>query len=184
MGLNGRSLGGYGAISVEAMPRTGDGPLIPYAGGFAGFIPYRMGGGGALAFRSRRTTAMQPVRSSFNLTSASGGMGSSMGSDSRLSLTSGPRGGKGAADRRDGAQLRNATRDDSTVQHGRHATEFRLPVPSAAKAGIVRWGDVYADAIGRTRRGPDDAIPWPVRNHHPEGPERDRRRVRDGLGAR
>lgn len=51
--LNGRSLGGYGAISAEAMSGPGENPLIPYAGGFAGFMPYRMkGGDGALAFRT------------------------------------------------------------------------------------------------------------------------------------
>jgi hypothetical protein len=73
--LTGRSLGGYGANSLEAMSRPGGGSLIPYAGGFGGFMPYRMAGGGTLAFRPRPGSTMDPVRSSFSLSSMSGGMG-------------------------------------------------------------------------------------------------------------
>ncbi len=89
---DGRSLGGYGAISGEAMSRTGDSPLIPYAGGFAGFMPYRMGGGGELVFQRRQTSAMAPVRSSFSLSSSAG----VMRAGSRSSLSSGPRPGMGS----------------------------------------------------------------------------------------
>jgi hypothetical protein len=135
--LNGRSLGGYGAISVEAMPRTGDSPLIPYAGGFAGFMPYRMGGGGALAFETRRTSAMALVRSSFSLSSASGGMGSG----SRLFLGSGPRIGRGSLT--SGMQTSLAMRQGTTrpismgVMPPRIGYPFRQPPrPGAATSGM------------------------------------------------
>ena len=40
-----RSLGGYGATSGNSMAGMGVGsPIIPYAGNFSGFMPYRMGG--------------------------------------------------------------------------------------------------------------------------------------------
>jgi hypothetical protein len=90
--LTGRSLGGYGATLAETMSRSGGSSLIPYAGGFGGFMPYRMAGGGALAFRPRPNSTMDPVRSSFSLSSMSGGMGSG----SRSFLTSRARGGMGS----------------------------------------------------------------------------------------
>ncbi len=89
--LTGRSLGGYGANSAGTMSGSGASPLIPYAGGFGGFMPYRMASGsGALGFRPRPT--MDPVRSSFSLSSMSGGMGSG----SRSFLTSKARSGMGS----------------------------------------------------------------------------------------
>src|SRR5437879_1802042 len=65
----GSSLGGYGAASTDAMPRAGGGPLIPYAGGFAGFMPYRVAGGGTMAFSARPGSRMSPTRGSFSLSS-------------------------------------------------------------------------------------------------------------------
>src|SRR3954447_5541421 len=77
---SGPALGGYGAISGEAMRPGGSSLLpIPYAGGFAGFMPYRMAGGGALAFRARPPAAMGPARTPFSLSSVSAGMSSGMG---------------------------------------------------------------------------------------------------------
>src|SRR5438105_4134795 len=92
---SGHSLGGYGAFSGVAMSRTGGGSLIPYAGGFAGFMPYRMAGGGELAFRAHASTAMGPVRTSFSLMSPSAGMGSDRGSSSRFFSSLGSRRGMG-----------------------------------------------------------------------------------------
>ena len=49
------SLGGYGgATRGNSMTSMGvGGPIIPYAGNFGGFMPYRMGGGSSLSFSSR-----------------------------------------------------------------------------------------------------------------------------------
>lgn len=41
MGGMGRSLGGYGGPAIESYYRSRGGALIPYGGGFGGFIPYR-----------------------------------------------------------------------------------------------------------------------------------------------
>ena len=57
----------------------GAGPVIPYAGSFGGFMPYRMGGGSALSVSSRDASAMGAARSSFRLSSGSAGMSSSSG---------------------------------------------------------------------------------------------------------
>jgi hypothetical protein len=73
-----RSLGGYGATSTSAMAGLGSSSLvIPYAGSFSGFMPYRMGSGGAsgLSLSSRGTAVMQSSRTSFSLAPMSGGMG-------------------------------------------------------------------------------------------------------------
>jgi hypothetical protein len=77
---SGPSLGGYGAMSGEAMRAGGGSPIpIPYAGGFAGFMPYRMAGSGAPAVRARPTSAMGPLRTSFSRSSVSSGMSSMSG---------------------------------------------------------------------------------------------------------
>ena len=63
-----RSLGGYGGSMPAAASGMGmSGPVIPYAGQFGGFMPYRMGGG-SLSFQSRgdvahdvRPDVVQPV---------------------------------------------------------------------------------------------------------------------------
>ena len=49
--------------------------MIPYAGSFGGFMPYRMsgGGGGGLSFSSRKTSVMDSSRTSFNLAPMSSG---------------------------------------------------------------------------------------------------------------
>jgi hypothetical protein len=75
------TLGGYGAASTYANPSMGGGGpmVIPYGGMFEGFMPSRMGGGSALAFRSRPTAAMGSARTSFSLAPMSGGMGAGAG---------------------------------------------------------------------------------------------------------
>ena len=135
---DGRSLGGYGAISVESMSRTGNSPLIPYAGGFAGFMPYRMGGGGALVYQTRRTSAMAPVRSSFSLSSASQRMGSNGGSV----LMSGPRSGMGllARPRRSSVGMQPPTSQSASmgVMPPRIGYPFRQPpTPGSPSSGMV-----------------------------------------------
>jgi hypothetical protein len=69
---------------------TGGGPIIPYAGNFGGFMPYRMGGGSSLSFSSRGTSAIGSTRTSFSLspmtgrmTSMPGGTGQSFGTGTR-----------------------------------------------------------------------------------------------------
>jgi hypothetical protein len=86
------------------MSRAGASALIPYAGGFAGFMPYRMAGdvGDTLAFRSRPRSMMGPVGSSFRLSAGSGGMGSG----SRPFLNSGARAGMGSLGMGMGSSLR------------------------------------------------------------------------------
>src|SRR5260370_753656 len=87
----GRSLGGYGGSMTGAGSGTGmSGPVIPYAGRFGGFMPYRMGGSGSLSFQSRGTSSMGSMRTSFSLTPMSGGM-SSMGSSGGMSQGFGAR---------------------------------------------------------------------------------------------
>jgi hypothetical protein len=49
------------------------GMLIPYAGSFGGFMPYRMGGG-SLSFTAPGTAAIGVARTSFRLSPIAGGM--------------------------------------------------------------------------------------------------------------
>jgi len=81
------------------------GPIIPYAGNFGGFMPYRMGGGSSLSFSSRGTSAMGPARTSFNfspmasgMTSMSGGMGQGLGARARTFSSFGLQGSMGLGD--------------------------------------------------------------------------------------
>jgi hypothetical protein len=76
------SLGGYGASPNNSMGGMDSGPIIPYAGNFGGFMPFRIGGGSTLSFQSRGASAMESTRNPFSLspmtggtTSMSGGMG-------------------------------------------------------------------------------------------------------------
>jgi hypothetical protein len=74
-----RSLGGYGATSTSAMSSMGSGsPMIPYAGSFGGFMPYRMAsnGGTSLSFSSRGSSVTDSSRTSLRLVPMSAGMGS------------------------------------------------------------------------------------------------------------
>jgi hypothetical protein len=74
------SLGGYGATASGSMAGVGaGGPIIPYAGNFGGFMPYRMGGGGSLSFQSRGASAMESTRTPFSLSPLTGGMTSMSG---------------------------------------------------------------------------------------------------------
>jgi len=70
------SLGGYGGSMTETGSGMGmSGPIIPYAGKFGGFMPYRMGAGGSLSFPSRSASALGSNRTSFSLSPMSGGTG-------------------------------------------------------------------------------------------------------------
>jgi hypothetical protein len=51
------------------------GPIIPYAGKFGGFMPYRMGASSSLSFPSRSASAPGSNRTSFSLSPMSSGMG-------------------------------------------------------------------------------------------------------------
>jgi hypothetical protein len=81
-----RSLGGYGAASAGATASMGSSsPMIPYAGSFGGFMPYRMSGGGdsGLSISTRGSSLMESPRSSFSLAPMSSGMGSGFGPRTR-----------------------------------------------------------------------------------------------------
>jgi hypothetical protein len=74
------SLGGYGAASSGSFAGMGgSGAIIPYAGNFGGFMPYRMGGGGSLSLSTRGTAVMGSPRTSFSLSPMSSGMSSRSG---------------------------------------------------------------------------------------------------------
>jgi hypothetical protein len=97
------SLGGYGAVPGNSMAGMGaGGPIIPYAGNFGGFMPYRMGGSSSLSFSSRGTSVMGSARTSFSLspmtggmTSMSGGMGQGFGARTRAFSSFGSQTGMG-----------------------------------------------------------------------------------------
>jgi hypothetical protein len=74
------------------------GPVIPYAGKFGGFMPYRMGGGGSLSFQTRGISPIASGRTSFSLSPMSGGMSSmsgGLGPGSRTFSSFGTQGGMG-----------------------------------------------------------------------------------------
>lgn len=79
----GGSLGGYGgSISSFDSGMGMGGPVIPYAGSFAGFMPYRMGGSSSLSLPRRGAPVIGAPRTSFSLAPMSRGMspmGSSLG---------------------------------------------------------------------------------------------------------
>jgi hypothetical protein len=77
-----RSLGGYGAAATSPMASMGSSsPMIPYAGSFGGFMPYRMGGGtsGPFTFSARGSSVLESTRTSFRLSRMSSGMGMGSG---------------------------------------------------------------------------------------------------------
>ncbi len=69
-------LGGYGGMTDTAPASMGSGgPIIPYGGSLGGFMPYRMGGGGAgISFGRRNSSATGSGRTSFRLSPIAGGM--------------------------------------------------------------------------------------------------------------
>jgi hypothetical protein len=82
-----RSLGGYGATATSSMASQGsNSPMIPYAGSFGGFMPYRMATGTSspLSFAPRASSALQSTRTSFRLSPMSSGMGMDSGLGSGL----------------------------------------------------------------------------------------------------
>ena len=97
------SLGGYGATPGNSMASTSGGdPVIPYAGSFGGFMPFRMGGGSSLSVSSRGTPVMASARTSFSLSpmpgaisSTSGGMGRGFGAPTRAFSSFGSQSGMG-----------------------------------------------------------------------------------------
>jgi hypothetical protein len=85
-----RSLGGYGAASAGATASMGSSsPMIPYAGSFGGFMPYRMnsGGGTGLSISTRGSSLMESSRTSFSLAPMSSGMGTGFAPRSRSAGT-------------------------------------------------------------------------------------------------
>jgi hypothetical protein len=95
------SLGGYGATASSSMASMGGSPIIPYAGNFGGFMPYRTGGGSSLSFQSRGASAMD-TRTQFGLipmtggmTSMSGSMGQGFGARTRVFSSFGSQSGMG-----------------------------------------------------------------------------------------
>jgi hypothetical protein len=77
------SLGGYGGSMSNLDSGMGmGGSVIPYAGKFGGFMPYRMSGSSSLSFQSRGTSALGSMRTSFSLSPMSGGMSSMSGGTS------------------------------------------------------------------------------------------------------
>jgi hypothetical protein len=88
------SLGGYGgSMSDTGSGAAMSGPIIPYAGRFGGFMPYRMGTGGSLTFQPRGASSMRSSRTPFSLSpmsggisSMSGGMGQGPGNGSRSAM--------------------------------------------------------------------------------------------------
>jgi hypothetical protein len=82
-----RSLGGFGATTNSPMASMGSSsPMIPYAGSFGGFMPYRMATGTSspLSFAPRASSALQSTRTSFRLSPMSSGMGMDSGLGSGL----------------------------------------------------------------------------------------------------
>jgi hypothetical protein len=82
-----RSLGGYGASPSSPMASMGSSSLmIPYAGSFGGFMPYRMAAGvsSPLSFAPRGSSVLRSTRTSFRLSPMSSGMGMDSGLGSGL----------------------------------------------------------------------------------------------------
>ncbi|HEX3450844.1 MAG TPA: hypothetical protein VHS97_21500 [Isosphaeraceae bacterium] len=82
-----RSLGGYGATTTSPMASmSSSSPMIPYAGSFAGFMPYRMASGASspLSFSPRGSSAPELTRTPFRLSPMSSGMGAGLRPDSGL----------------------------------------------------------------------------------------------------
>ncbi len=115
------SLGGYGANWNSSFGGMGAaGPIIPYTGHFAGFMPFRMGAAGStLAFTPTNARALGSERVLFRLpsmesglSSMSGGMG--QGSGGRMRWPRSPA-VPGLTDWRDQMGLPASTRGGSRV---------------------------------------------------------------------
>jgi hypothetical protein len=93
-----RSLGGYGATATVPMASMGSSsPVIPYAGSFGGFMPYRMASGTSspVSFSARGSSVLESTRTSFRLSPMSSGMGMGSGSGPGLLAPLGSRGAMG-----------------------------------------------------------------------------------------
>lgn len=92
------SLGGYGASAGgSGMSMGSTSPIIPYAGTFGGFMPYRMvSGPGALSFSRRDSSTIGSLRTPLRLspmpamTAAAGGMTAGTGAGPFSSFQLGP----------------------------------------------------------------------------------------------
>ena len=90
-----RSLGGYGATATSPMASMGSSsPMIPYAGSFGGFMPYRMAGGTStpVTFSARGSSVLESTRTPFRLSPMSSGMGMGSGPGTGLLAPLGSRG--------------------------------------------------------------------------------------------
>jgi hypothetical protein len=90
-----RSLGGYGATAASPMASMGSSsPMIPYAGSFGGFMPYRMAAGSSspVTFSARGSSVLESTRTSFRLSPMSSGMGMGSGPGTGLLAPLGSRG--------------------------------------------------------------------------------------------
>lgn len=84
VGVMRRSLGGYGSAALPSAYGQRGGPLIPYAGGQGGFIPYQS----LEPPRAAAAMAMQPQRIAVTPIGGTGMMGPPIGGASRMT---GPR---------------------------------------------------------------------------------------------
>jgi hypothetical protein len=117
-----RSLGGYGARMGSAGGSGMSGPVIPYAGRFGGFMPYRMGGSGSLTFESRAGSIGESTRTPLTISPMRGGMSSltgEMGRQSRYAQT---------------FSLEGAMRQDGAING---SGGFGGPMSGAAGTGVM-----------------------------------------------
>jgi len=139
------SLGGYGASPTGAMAGVGtSGTMIPYAGNFGGFMPYRMGGGNSLSFSSRASSAMGSApafsRSSpmpGGMSSMSGAIGQGAGARTRSFSSFGLQGGTGIGD---GMRQQMPAADSMSVMPPSFGYPFYQPpsllTPSSSSGGM------------------------------------------------
>ena len=109
-------------------------PMIPYAGSFGGFMPYRMAGGSSspVSFSSRGSAVLESTRTPFRSHADVERKGYGLGSGQRIICSA-------------GLTRRHATWRwlyESTHgrrrQHERHATQFRLSLLPAAQPDFAR----------------------------------------------
>ena len=175
------SLGGYGGSMSDTGSGMGmGGPVIPYAGRFGGFMPYRMGGGGSLSFQSRGTSAMGSARTSFSLSPMSGGM-SSMSGGMGQGLGTGP--ARFRPRSRAGWGWAAACSRCRHARHGRDAAELRLPVPAAAEPPVALLRRARACRCDRPEASPQRTGGPPGLASGTAGAGRKGRTCRGGSGA-
>jgi len=140
------SLGGYGATSNNPIGGMGggSGAVIPFAGSFGGFTPYRMGGDSSPSFSARGTSAMESARTFFRLSPTTGGMslmsggiGQGLGASPRTLSSFGLQGGMGLTG---GMQQRPQRPDSISVTPPSFGYPFYQPpsplTPSSSSVGM------------------------------------------------